>query len=381
MAVAAAEAQMAPPAGRPIRVMIVDDSMVARTAARRALAGAVGVEIVASVGDGKAAVNAVAAAQPDVLLLDIEMPIMNGLDALPLLLGKRPGLKIVIVSTMSKRNAEISLKAMRAGAVDVLLKPSADATGASMRTFEEELRRTVLSLGAAIAPGEAPQTATTAAAMARKPVARRTAQANPSRRRGPMRVTALAIGSSTGGPQALAKVLDGWGKRGLKQPIFITQHMPPTFTGILAEHLSRSAGMTAAEGVAGEAVTPGRIYIAPGDRHMLIEASAAGPVIRLNDGPQVNFCRPAVDPMFASLAEVYRDGLLAAVLTGMGRDGRDGAEVIRAAGGHVVVQDEVTSVVWGMPGAVATAGLADEILPLTEIGPALAALAQGGATR
>lgn len=198
---------------------------------------------------------------------------------------------------------------------------------------------------------------------------------------GPARVKAIGVGSSTGGPNALAQSLSGWAVRGGPQPIFITQHMPASFTAAIAQQVTIVSGRAAAEAEDGERVVPGRIYIAPGERHMTVAAAPRGPIVRLVDGPPVNYCRPAVDPMLVSLAAVYGAGALAVMLTGMGRDGCDGAGAIKAAGGRVIAQDQATSVVWGMPGAVVEAGFADMILPLHEIGAALADLANGGPAR
>jgi len=358
-----------------LRVMIVDDSMAARTLLRRSLSVEPNIEIVASVGAGDAALASVAEAAPDVLLLDLDMPGMQGVDGLAALRAKRPGLKIVILASSPLSDPNAGMRAMRAGAAEFMVMPADMRSGPSSHAFEHDLRRKVLSLANA-RPAPAPGRAASGAAPTRLGMPPRPALRAPA-----TRVSAIAIGCSTGGPQALANVLGGWKTRSVSQPVFITQHMPATFTSVLAEHLSRSSGMPAAEAVDGEAVAPDRIYIAPGDRHMIVEAGDGAPVIRLDDGPQVNFCRPAADPMFFSLAKVYRAGLVAAVLTGMGRDGCDGAGAIKAAGGHVFVQDEASSVVWGMPGAVSSAGFADDILPLDDVGPALAAFARGGAGR
>jgi two-component system chemotaxis response regulator CheB len=184
----------------------------------------------------------------------------------------------------------------------------------------------------------------------------------------------VAIGSSTGGPQALMKVL-GDLKGGLGQPILITQHMPATFTTILAEHISRASGIKCAEAVDGEPIVGGRIYLAPGDYHMLVEGASPKRTIRLNQGPPENFCRPAVDPMMRSIVRSYGARVLAVILTGMGADGRAGCEDVVKAGGTVVAQDEATSVVWGMPGAVATAGLCTAVMPVGEIGSYLRRIA------
>jgi len=364
-------AKLAPsdaPAPAATRVMIVDDSLVARTVARRALAASPEIEIVASVTDGKAAVDAIAKAKPDVVILDIEMPVMDGLTALPLLLERLPGVKVLIASTLSERNAVVSLKALRAGAADVLLKPTAKEGGETVRQYSDDLLRKVLSLGpASRAPSVRPAAQRPAPRTARVPLARRGEK--PS---------VIAIGSSTGGPQALAVVLKGWADAGVDLPVCVTQHMPPTFTRILAEHIGRASGLPTAEAEDGEPLAPGRILIAPGDRHLTFERSGGQVVARLGDGPRVNFCRPAVDPMLESLVGVFGSGVLACILTGMGRDGREGVRAVGAGGGGVVAQDEATSVVWGMPGAVVEAGLADDVLPLGAIQARLAELAGGG---
>lgn len=192
------------------------------------------------------------------------------------------------------------------------------------------------------------------------------------------RPSVIAIGSSTGGPQALAEVLKSIGP-GVTQPIVITQHMPPTFTAILAEHMTRYAGRNAAEAVDGELLQPGRIYVAPGGFHMIMEPGASGTVVRLSDAPPENSCRPAVDPMLRSLSAIYRQKLLVVILTGMGYDGLKGAKVAVEAGAALIAQDQASSVVWGMPGAVAQAGICNAVLPLSEIGKAIGRIARGEA--
>jgi two-component system chemotaxis response regulator CheB len=188
----------------------------------------------------------------------------------------------------------------------------------------------------------------------------------------------LLIGASTGGPQALNRLISGIGQVVDLAPVLITQHMPPTFTTILAEHLTRSGGHPAHEAVHGEEIRAGQIYIAPGGKHMRVARRDGNAMIALDDGPPVNYCKPAVDPMFASAAEVWRGWVLALILTGMGSDGTRGAAEVVAAGGHVIAQDDTTSVVWGMPGTAAHAGLCSAVLPLDQIGPRLVSLFSGG---
>jgi two-component system chemotaxis response regulator CheB len=186
----------------------------------------------------------------------------------------------------------------------------------------------------------------------------------------------LAIGSSTGGPKALFKLLAAIASD-LTVPVVITQHLPATFTAILAEHVQKASHRPTKEAATGDVLQSGHIYVAPGDYHLTVVADGSVRAIRLNQDPPENYCRPAVDPMFRSIARVYGSSALAVVLTGMGSDGREGGRVLVDAGGTMIVQDEATSVVWGMPGAVATAGLAAMVLPLDQIGPAVSRLIRG----
>jgi two-component system chemotaxis response regulator CheB len=189
---------------------------------------------------------------------------------------------------------------------------------------------------------------------------------------------ALLIGSSTGGPRAVGEMLEGIGAAALRRlPVLIVQHMPPIFTAVFAEHLSTRTGLPAAEGKADERVEAGRIYVAPGGRHMGLAAGPSGPIIKLTDGPPVNFCRPAVDVLFKDAAVVFGAATATVILTGMGSDGTNGARALTEAGGPVLAQDEATSTVWGMPGSVARAGLAEAVLPLSELATALRALITG----
>lgn len=368
----------------PIRVMVVDDALVIRGMLSRMLEEAGDIAVVASAGDGERALAALKRNPVDVVVLDIEMPRMDGIEALPKIVAGYPGIQVVMASTLTKRNAEISLKAMELGAADYVTKPGSTGELRSADEFKRELIEKVRSLGKAGrrkaarsvgGPAVAPRVPTASAASAQtaslgrgKEVTLRPLKA--------FRPDALAIGSSTGGPQALLKVLKDLGA--VSQPIFITQHMPPTFTTILAEHIARSTGRDCKEGVEGMPVETGKIYLAPGDRHMLIKRKGALPVISLSDGPPENFCRPAVDPMLRSLAAVYGSKLLVTILTGMGSDGAKGGRVCVDAGGQVLAQDEATSVVWGMPGAAATAGICGAVLPLNKIGPEIRRFAVDG---
>lgn len=360
------------PAAEPgaIRVLVVDDSAVIRGLITQLLESDPEIAVVGSVGNGQMAINTLRRTSVDVAVLDIEMPVMDGLSALPLMLQAAPDLKIIMASTLTKRNAQISLKALSAGAADYVAKPTSTAEIQRAQDFRRELVEKVKALGAF---GRRRRAARGASAADRDLPFRPVPAMHPERRVGvTLRPPAsrppeiLAFGSSTGGPQALMTALARF-PSAIRLPILITQHMPATFTSILAEHLARASGWPTGEAVDGEPVRPGRIFVAPGDFHMKVAVQDGSRVIRLTKEPPENFCRPAVDPMFRSLAQVYGAGVLGVILTGMGSDGAKGARAVVEAGGSVIVQDEETSVVWGMPGAAAHAGLCSAVLPLAEI--------------
>lgn len=369
----------------PIRVMVVDDALVIRGMLSRMLEEAGDISVVASAGDGERALAQLNRNPVDVVVLDIEMPRMDGIEALPKIVSEHPGIQVVMASTLTKRNAEISLKAMELGAADYVTKPGSTGELRSADDFKRELTEKVRSLGRAARrragrtkpkPAEGgfraesgrPSLASVSAAAKTKDFTLRQLKL--------FRPDALAIGSSTGGPQALMKVLKDLGE--VAQPIFITQHMPPTFTTILAEHIGRSTGRKCVEGEDEMPVQGGMIYLAPGERHMLVKGTAARLRIELSDAPPENFCRPAVDPMLRSLATVYGGRLLVTILTGMGSDGAKGGQVCVDAGAQVLAQDEASSVVWGMPGAAAAAGICSAILPLGKIGQEIRRFAVDG---
>lgn len=364
----------------PYRVMVVDDSAVVRGLETRMLESDPGIKVVASVGNGQVAIQALDRHDVEVVVLDIEMPVMDGLTALPQLLQKNPGLRVIMSSTLTQKNAEISLKALELGATDYIPKPSSSRELTGGADFKTELVEKVKALGAAARAGTgvrrrpavsgAPAAAARPAAGAAPTPEKRSLHAGTVtlRQAASERPDVIAIGSSTGGPQALFTVLGGLKKAGgVSQPILITQHMPATFTTILAEHISRISGFSAKEATNGEKIEGGKVYIAPGDYHMLVEVKNGDKVIRLDQGPPENFCRPSVDPMFRSIAKAWGRKVLACVLTGMGSDGAKGGGVIADAGGTVIAQDEATSVVWGMPGATAHAGVCAAVLPIGDI--------------
>lgn len=358
----------------PYRVMVVDDSAVIRGLLTRALETDTTIKVVTTVGNGQLAIDALARPDNDieVIVLDIEMPVMDGLTALPRLLQTKPGVAVIMASTLTLKGASVSMKAMSLGASDYVPKPTTTGAISAAADFKADLVGKVKSWAQAgrrkrgiAAPS--PTDAGPAAPAAPK----RLYGAQPVKLRDMpplLKPDCLVIGSSTGGPQALFKMFQSIGKI-THLPVFVTQHMPATFTTILAEHLGQAAGMQSAEAKDGEAVVPGRIYVAPGDYHMVVEGTATQRVVRLNKNPPENFCRPAVDPMLRSIAKVYGAKTLFVMLTGMGQDGLKGAQELINAGGTVIAQDEPSSVVWGMPGAVATAGLCSAVLPLADIGP------------
>jgi two-component system chemotaxis response regulator CheB len=285
-----------------------------------------------------------------------------------------------MASTLTRRNAEISFKALSLGAADYIPKPESTREASAAEIFHHDLIQKIRHLGARLrrkpAVASPPLAPASAAPVARGPIARPAAPApavqaasTPSTRPFSMQAPkVLLIGSSTGGPQALMALVTELGPVIDRYPVLITQHMPPTFTTILAEHLARASRRPAAEAVDGERVKPGRIYLAPGGKHMRVARNGADVAIALDDGPAVNFCKPAVDPLFTSAIDIWHGGILSVILTGMGSDGMRGGKDIVAAGGSVIAQDEASSVVWGMPGAAANAGICAAILPLNQIG-------------
>jgi len=368
-------------AGRqePIRVMVVDDSVVIRGMISRWIDAEPDMKVAASLRTGLDAVNQIERINPDVAVLDIEMPELDGISALPRLLAKKRDLIIIMASTLTRRNAEISFKALSLGASDYIPKPESTREAAAADVFHHDLIQKIRHLGAKVrrTAAASPPLVPTLDRPHAKPVPAAPAAPLVKRQFGLTAPRALVIGSSTGGPQALMSLVTEIGPVIDRFPVLITQHMPPTFTTILAEHLARSSRRPAAEAVDGEIVKPGRIYLAPGGRHMKVVRHGADTVIALDDGPPVNFCKPAVDPLFASAIDVWQGGTLAVILTGMGSDGMRGGKDIVAAGGSVIAQDEATSVVWGMPGAAANAGICAAVLPLKDIAPKLVQLFSG----
>jgi two-component system, chemotaxis family, protein-glutamate methylesterase/glutaminase len=367
----------------------VDDAVVARSIVTRWVEAEPDMKVAASLRTGREALDKLEAADPDVVLLDVEMPELDGIAALPLLLGKKRDLVVIMVSTLTRRSAELSLRALALGATDYVPKPETTYEAMTSAAFRRELIDKVRGLGRKrlmvrkSTPASAREEKLPSRAYAPPPrpsdgAPRRGDSSEVSLR--PFAVAtprALLIGSSTGGPQALTLLVEKLPAAIDRAPMLITQHMPPTFTAVLAEHLSRASGRGVHEAEHGEPVLPGGIYLAPGARHMRVMRNGDGIKIVLGDDAPVNFCKPAVDPLFSSAAQVWGSASLGVVLTGMGNDGTRGATDIVAAGGSVIAQDEATSVVWGMPRSVAQAGLCSAVLPLNQIAPKILGLFSG----
>jgi two-component system chemotaxis response regulator CheB len=378
-----------------IRVMIVDDAIVVRGLLVRWIEAEAGLQVVASLRSGREAIEQVERTNPDVVILDVDMPDIDGITALPRLFEKKRDLVVIMSSTLTRRNAEVSLRALSLGAADYIPKPETTREITASAGFRRDLIEKIRALGA-----RRKQRLSSARALPWIPAARAPgdrAGATPLRHVASPDITPAAdhaafklrplpsapprillIGSSTGGPQALGGIVGRITSIIDQAPVLITPHMPPTFTTILAEILERASGRPVHEAVDGEALRAGTIYVAPGGRHLRVVRRDGVPSAALDDGPQVNFCKPAVDPMFSSAAEAWGGGILALVLTGMGSDGTRGAADIVAAGGSVIAQDEDTSVVWGMPGSVAKAGLCSAVLPIDQIAAKLSHLFSGG---
>jgi two-component system chemotaxis response regulator CheB len=387
-------------ASRVISVLVVDDSVVVRRLITDALGEDPEIRVVGTAPNGRVAMTKIEQLRPDLVTLDIEMPVMNGLETLRAIRALYPRLPVIMFSTLTAAGATATLDALAAGASDYVTKPAnVGSIAESIRSVREQiiprihalcarrglstLRRPLASPHAPPAAGPAPlKTAPPAATRPAPPLSPSPPAPAPSPLARPKtvhtgRIDAIAIGCSTGGPDALARVVKAF-PANLAVPVFVVQHMPPVFTKMFADRLDRTAAVTVVEATNDMPVKPGTIYVAPGDFHMEIQRRGTEVIIRLNTGPPENFCRPAVDPLFRSVARTYGGATLAVVLTGMGQDGKRGAETLRATGAEVVVQDEASSVVWGMPGAIASAGLANAVLPLDEIAQHVLIRAAGG---
>ena len=358
-----------------IRVLVVDDSVVVRRVLTTALSEDPMIEVVGTAANGRLALPKVSLLRPDVITLDIEMPEMDGLSTLPHIRRIDPRVPIIMFSTLSKPGASATLDALAAGATDFCTKPThigglAEGVAMVKRELLPKLKalcgvashRPASLLGATLRP--APSVSTLVAPRAERPLGP------------PARVEVVVIAVSTGGPTALRTVWDQL-PASLPVPVLVVQHMPPMFTTLLAQRLNDMGNLPTAEGVRGAAVVPGHAWLAPGDHHMTVRREGLAVRLHLDQSPPESSCRPAADPLFRSAVNVWGRGVLAVVLTGMGADGLHGCRAVIGAGGQVLAQDEGTSVVWGMPGQVVHAGLADAVVPLGEVAAAIVARVTG----
>ena len=351
-----------------IRVLVVDDSVVARRIVVESLAHDPQIEVVGTAANGRVALTMVEQLAPDVVTMDMEMPLMDGIDTVRAMRRRGDRCRVIMFTSVSVRDAKKTFAALAAGANDFVTKPTSwVTTGASVAGVAESLVPKIKALVPHAGPGPTLRPAVGVAGAGRADLNRLAA-----RPQGPVRpAQAVVVGASMGGSAALLEVLRSVTR--LPVPLVLVQHMAPIFMRQLAEWLNRVCMSTVLESTGGEQLQPGHVYVAPGGHHLELRQTDRGVRTVLQEGPMVNSCRPSVDTLFHSAVGVYGGDLLAVVLTGMGSDGLRGAEAVVAAGGTVVVQDEASSLVWGMPGAVAKAGLAHQVLPLEDIGGAIMA--------
>lgn len=343
-----------------IRILVVDDSVVVRRMVSDVLTADPQLEIAGTAANGKIALAKIPQVNPDIVVLDVEMPELDGISTLIEIRKSYSVLPVVMYSTLTRRGAEATLEALSKGATDYVAKPSnVGSASQGMECIRSQLIPKIKAicsrvLGAAAAP-----------LLTAEPIPRPVPTAFTPRRED--RIDVVAIGISTGGPNALACLIPAL-PHDFPVPVLIVQHMPPVFTRLLAERLNTKSEIHVAEGYAGALLAPGTVWIAPGDFHMVVDKNIQRRSLATHQAPPENSCRPAVDVLFRSVAEVYKSHVLAVEMTGMGQDGLRGCERIREMGGQILAQDQATSVVWGMPGFVANAGLADKVLPLDQIG-------------
>jgi two-component system chemotaxis response regulator CheB len=349
----------------PIRVLIVDDAVTVRRLVADALSADPAIQVVGSAANGRQALERIPHVQPDIVILDIEMPEMDGLETLVELRRRHPKLPVIVFSSDTHHGAAATLDALWLGAKDYVTKTGASSFDAAIRHIRSEMVPRIHALCDAARDAQPGSGAASAPVRARDPRAARSAAPHRSRE-STGRVDVLAIGASAGGPSALSVLLADL-PADLPVPVLIVQHMPPRFTGYLAERLAAKSRLRIAEAVPEAPLEPGRVWIAPGDFHMTVERSGAQVVTQLDRNPPENSCRPSADPLFRTVAEVFGAGALCVVLTGMGQDALRGCREVARARGQILVQDEASSVVWGMPGNVAREGLADRVLPLDQL--------------
>jgi two-component system chemotaxis response regulator CheB len=349
-----------------ITLLIVDDSRLFRTALEDALRGQTGVAVAGSVFSGAKAMEFIRSTPPDLVTLDVEMPGMDGLQTLEQIKAfnlsrpTSPPVGVIMVSAFTRRGEQVTINALQAGAFDFVAKPSGGSAETNLAVLRDELLAKIRAFAASRRRLGA-DAATMAGPPARAPAIKRT------------RIRAIVIGASTGGPRALSEMLPAL-CRVVDVPILIVQHMPEGFTRSLAESLARQTGRRVVEAADGMPLEPSTVYIAPGAKHLLLRGPASLPVVALNEQPPENGCRPSADVLFRSAAAVLGGELIALILTGMGKDGTAGLGAIRRAGGHVIAQDEGSSVVWGMPRSAVESGVVDEVQPLNALPAAVAAV-------
>jgi len=357
---------------RKIRVLIVDDEVVARRALADLIDSSGDLEVAGTAPNGRVALDKLRRQSPDVVLLDVDMPDMDGLQTLAALRQTHPHLPVIMVSLRRGVGTPTNLDALALGANEFLALPEGARNPAeAVAQMAEQLLPAIKKFG-----GRQPRAARSSLLLPPAPVSEvAPAVSGPAVRSGPVAV--VAIGASTGGPAALTLLLSALPAT-FPVPIVVVQHMPPIFTRFLAERLASQCALGVGEARPGERLAAGQVWLAPGGQHLVLERQGAEVFLTTNQAPLENSCRPSVDVLFRSVVQVYGSGVLALVLTGMGGDGLRGCECVRQAGGQVLVQDEATSVVWGMPGYVARAGLHNQQLPLSSIAPEVVRLVRRG---
>lgn len=397
---------MAPPR---VRVAVVDDSVVVRGLLSRWLSETPAIEVAGTFRSGREIIEALPALQPRIILLDLDMPDMDGLTALPLILSKSPGTRVIVVSSLSVHGAEMTMRCLMKGATDYLPKPSNHREVSTSADFRQALIAKVLAVGGiraamrqqqaapaarpapAPAPGPTPslfaRTSSTGRVVAPLPTAPATPATIPAGRAAPVarplertRPKVIVVGASTGGPQALVSLLSHMPRVASRVPIVVAQHMPPIFGAIFASHLKQHVGLPACEAAEGKPLLPGSIYLAPGGCHTVIRRKPDGQMIlTMLPSEARGPWRPSIDLLFTSAADCFGADALAIALTGMGKDGTEGAQDLTRRGANVIVQDEASSVVWGIPGSIADAGFAAAQLPPDKLGDLAQSLVEGNA--